>query len=252
MDGITSSFPLPSSRPKNDSRSNLQPTSYQIQPPPADRYAALADLDNLFHQVPTSSSTSGWTASDTYLFGNTVTLKNEGTGNYTGEIGSNPFGADSLGWNKPSVTQQQPPPTFAMANPFQTVVSTSGMVSQPTTFGTCVEEGYAGFGGNTNFAAFPVGNIAGSPNGIPVNQFGGTQNGFGIRQVAWGIPGGNVGPWGSSVVNHQNVAQPTFSETKLEQSGSTWIQQAVPVAANPFLERNGATVPRTNPGNPFL
>ncbi|XP_023229999.1 arf-GAP domain and FG repeat-containing protein 1-like isoform X2 [Centruroides sculpturatus] len=235
-------------RPKNESQLNSQPTSRPVQPPPADRYAALADLDNLFHQTPTSG-TSNWSASDNYLFGNTVTLKNEGTGNYAG---SNPFGTDSLGWNKQPVSQQQAVPTFATANPFQTAVSAPGIVVQPTVaFGASVEEGYAGFGTGVNFATFPTGNVAGSPNGIPTNQFG-TQNGFGVRQpvVAWGAPGANVGPWGTGLVNHQNVAQPTFPEAKLEQSASPWMQQTI--AANPFLERNGATVPRTKPGNPFL
>ncbi|XP_067138567.1 arf-GAP domain and FG repeat-containing protein 1 isoform X2 [Centruroides vittatus] len=43
----------PGGRPKNESQLNSQPTSRPVQPPPADRYAALADLDNLFHQTPT-------------------------------------------------------------------------------------------------------------------------------------------------------------------------------------------------------
>lgn len=229
--GFVASFP-PLSQPLATSSAVPQLVTGAGEPPnrvpPADRYAALADLDSLFHQETPSPQPQPQPLQQSQqqpAFGATSAF-----GVSPGSTPSNPFAATTAPVWGPAA---QPAPqvqnqAFATPNPFETMAPPPHMGG---VFGGLDNPGMPQnlggvFGGGANgFAMAP-------PN---MTQQKGTYPGWGVASPQGGItsPPGGVAAWGK-------VGGPLNND---------WSQMAAPSPANPFLS---GQMPRTNSSNPFL
>lgn len=210
----------------------------QTKVPPADRYAALADLDNLFHQEspqppapqppqqqPPPPQPSAFAQTPAFAVP-------QGTAAATP---SNPFAAATPVWNMaPAQAPGAAPSAFATPNPFEAMAPTGGV-----------------FGGLDGMGGLGAGNsmFAGSPNGFALAGTSPLVQQKGVGYVGWGgaampAPGGLMAaapqvaaPWPAAM---GKVAGPMATD---------WSQVGSPAAANPFLS---GPLPRTNSSNPFL
>ncbi|KAH9370102.1 hypothetical protein HPB48_011269 [Haemaphysalis longicornis] len=197
----------------------------QTKVPPADRYAALADLDNLFHQEspqppapqppqqqPPPPQPSAFAQTPAFAVP-------QGTAAATP---SNPFAAATPVWNMaPAQAPGAAPSAFATPNPFEAMAPTGGV-----------------FGGLDGMGGLGAGNsmFAGSPNGFALAGTSPLVQQKGVGYVGWGgaampAPGGLMAaapqvatPWPAAM---GKVAGPMATD---------WSQVGSPAAANPFLE----------------
>ncbi|CAN8021457.1 unnamed protein product [Ixodes persulcatus] len=209
----------------------------QTKVPSADRYAALADLDNLFHQeTPSQPQPQPQPQPQQQpLPQPTYGAATSAFGAPPASATSNPFAAPAPVWG---MGQPQPQPSqnsaFGTPNPFE------GMA--PSTMGGVFGGLDNGTGGSMVPAA-PMGGVFGTgapPNGYAmappaVAQQKGVYPGWGVASPPGGVvsPPGGINAWGKvgSAMSHD------------------WSQMAAPSPVNPFL---GGQMPRTNSSNPFL
>ncbi|XP_076349493.1 arf-GAP domain and FG repeat-containing protein 1-like isoform X7 [Tachypleus tridentatus] len=254
-----------------------QSPSQQMYPPSADRYAALADLDSLFHYTTQPTTTAAPIWSSTGIGISTVFDSPTVPNSAYGTAASNPFSTNTAPtWTQPATVSTQQQNYFLGANPFQVAPQPAGFGVQPPAqnisgfgqFGTqgsvaTSEIGFGAFGGGvTSSASFGsytpaslgVGNL---PNGMPTNQFGVQNGGFGLASSTAGWPVTNMVPAGGHSVgttwnfgNGQQAQVNVFPGNKL----GTWPQQQpFQPSANPFSVASGPSQPvKPNPGNPFL
>lgn len=205
----------------------------QTKVPPADRYAALADLDNLFHQEspqPPAPQPPQQPPPQPSAFAQTPAFAvPQGAAAATP---SNPFAAATPVWNMaPAQATTAAPSAFATPNPFEAVAPTGGV------FGGL--DGMSGMGGGGSM-------FAGSPNGFALAGTSPMVQQKGVGYMGWGgaampAPGGmmatpQAAPWPAM----GKVAGPMATD---------WSQVGSPAAANPFLS---GPLPRANSSNPFL
>lgn len=224
----------------------------------ADRYAALADLDSLFHQ-PTTVKAPSWTldtTSSASLFD--VPASSERTSSYS-TAPSNPFTSSDM-WNQP---QQNTQTSFQPVNPFQATTESTLVYSQPTS-----SQGYVPFFtpmvGNSpseenmrnQFNANFTSQAVTSPtNGYSSSQLMMQNGGFTSpipSTMSWGVPA-NVPQWSSSQLAQGGLFSNDNKTTTETAQHADWIQNPV----NPFmvLQSNNMgfpVAPRSSSSNPFL
>ncbi|XP_065304094.1 arf-GAP domain and FG repeat-containing protein 1 isoform X1 [Dermacentor albipictus] len=205
----------------------------QTKVPSADRYAALADLDNLFHQEsPQPQPPLQPPAPPAYPQASAFAVPQAAAA-----TPSNPFAAAAPVWNMAAPTQSASTASaFATPNPFEAVAPTGGV-----------------FGGLDGMAG------AGSA-GAGASVFGGSPNGFalagtppmvqqkGISYVGWGSSGLAAAPTGIVTPAVAPSAWPAMGKV-VGPLATDWSQVGSPAAANPFLS---GPMPRANSSNPFL
>ncbi|XP_035232262.1 arf-GAP domain and FG repeat-containing protein 1-like isoform X2 [Stegodyphus dumicola] len=224
----------------------------------ADRYAALADLDSLFHQ-PASTKAPSWTV-ETSSSGSFFDVPASNHGNSTFSIApSNPFTSTEL-WNQTQVTKTQ---TFQSANPFQSSSEsgipycqiTNSQVYAPFPIpmvGNSPSDDGVRNQFNANFSAFPTQVLTSPTNGYGTNQMLLQNGGFTSPTpgtTSWGIPS-SIPQWSSSHLGQGGLFS---SEKSVEPAQhSDWIQNPV----NPFMASSSnlgfPVAPRNNSSNPFL
>ncbi|XP_077515611.1 arf GTPase activating protein drongo isoform X1 [Amblyomma americanum] len=207
----------------------------QTKVPPADRYAALADLDNLFHQESPQPPPSLQQPQPLPAFA--AQAPAFAVPQAAAATPSNPFAAAAPVWNMAAPAQPNSTASaFVTPNPFEAVAPTAGGI-----FG-----GLDGMAGGMGVAA-------------SASMFGGSPNGFALAgtppllqqkggYLVWGsgglaaAPGGMVAP----------AAAPTPWPAVGKAAGpmaADWSQMGSAATANPFLS---GPMPRANSSNPFL
>uniref|UniRef100_A0A2R5LML2 Putative autotransporter n=1 Tax=Ornithodoros turicata TaxID=34597 RepID=A0A2R5LML2_9ACAR len=228
-----------------------EPTSgaTQIKVPPADRYAALADLDNLFHQEAAMTSPQTPPQPPPVSYGPAVPTVGPVFG---GVPPSNPFASatTTMPWGMSGVPSQPAAAPAVFSNPFEAMGAPPPPSAVPSNMGGPFGGGMDGatppppqggvFGAAPNlhvqqqaFVTPQMNNVTSPPNGVVPSVM--PKDGYG----GWGNQGS---PWGAS----QTLPPPGKAA---QQFGGWHLQQAVTSPANPFLN---AQMPRTNSSNPFL
>ncbi|XP_054718238.1 arf-GAP domain and FG repeat-containing protein 1-like [Uloborus diversus] len=212
---VSSSSPVISSSGLQSVSSHKKPA-----PPPPDRYAALADLDNQLHQQQTpdipNTIPSAIVTSAASVFWPTVTPAI--SAGVFAPVAPNPFGHTATTWSQPALT--------CAPNPFQ---------AQPASGNVIVLQNQ---------------NANGLPTAIGTNPS--LSNG-GVSAACW--PGSSSQIWGSSFTNGQSVQN---KSAVVGDGYNPWGQSFATSSANPFLGGSFASNPpgdasRTNSGkNPFL
>ncbi|KAG8194153.1 hypothetical protein JTE90_000991 [Oedothorax gibbosus] len=225
----------------------------------ADRYAALADLDSLFHQ-PTTAKAPSWTV-ETSSSGSLHEVSAPST---KSSAPSNPFAAATELWNQPQPAKS----TFQSANPFQT----EGLYNESST------------SNNPAFAPFQIPMVGNSPSDDSVrNQFNANfpafqemcanpafpvqqtltspTNGYGtsLHQNGGGLVSPTAGTWNMPT----NLPMWSSSQTGLgglfgndnkpsePAQHADWIQNPVNPFAVPSSSSGFSVAPKNN-CNPFL
>lgn len=205
----------------------------QTKVPPADRYAALADLDNLFHQEsPQPQPPLQPPQPPAYPQASAFAVPQAAAA-----TPSNPFAAAAPVWNMAAPAQSASAASaFATPNPFEAVAPTGGVFGGLDGMGGAgsVGAGASVFGGSPNGYA-----LAGTP---PVVQ----QKGIGY--VGWGNSGLAAAPGGIVTPAVAPSAWPAMGKAAGPMA-TDWSQVGSPAAANPFLS---GPMPRANSSNPFL
>ncbi|XP_037511454.1 arf-GAP domain and FG repeat-containing protein 1 isoform X1 [Rhipicephalus sanguineus] len=205
----------------------------QTKVPPADRYAALADLDNLFHQEsPQPQPPLQPPQPPAYPQASAFAVPQAAAA-----TPSNPFAAAAPVWNMAAPAQSASTASaFATPNPFEAVAPTGGVFGGLDGMGGAgsVGAGASVFGGSPNGYA-----LAGTP---PVVQ----QKGIGY--VGWGNSGLAAAPGGIVTPAVAPSAWPAMGKAAGPMA-TDWSQVGSPAAANPFLS---GPMPRANSSNPFL
>ncbi|XP_071033658.1 arf-GAP domain and FG repeat-containing protein 1 isoform X1 [Parasteatoda tepidariorum] len=225
-----------------------------------DRYAALKDLDSLFHQ-PASTKAPSWTVETTSsgsLF--EVPATGEKSGSLYSTAPSNPFSSSNLWSQQP----QQAPihNTYQSANPFQTGSESGLSYTQ-----TASSQAYAPFpipivGNspsddgvrnqfNTNFSAFPNQIVSSPTNGYGTNQLL-FQNG-GIVSPTTSSGMWNVPMWSSSHLGQSGGLFTSENKSSMDSAQhSDWIQNPVNPFTVPSSNLGYQVGPKSNCSNPFL
>uniref|UniRef100_T1IZ22 Arf-GAP domain-containing protein n=1 Tax=Strigamia maritima TaxID=126957 RepID=T1IZ22_STRMM len=244
----------PSATSGTTSTTNTLPQSSSssvVSAPAQDKYAALADLDNLFNSTSNANTNPPeWDGKTS-----TPTWNVNGIGNVPTGYGNTPANTPSSGFistgsspnpfspnNQQTWTPTQPPPSgFATGNPFAA--------------GFHTPQSNAGSFGQFNS---PPSSTGGFP---AVNgQFNNVQNGgFPPTQqpttnTVWPTAGPVTGGWMNFNVNQSQGQTPysssnSFAPTK-SLTGTQYVWQTP--AGNPFMVNSAAIPPRSNSSNPFL
>uniref|UniRef100_A0A224YHT4 Arf-GAP domain and FG repeats-containing protein 1 n=1 Tax=Rhipicephalus zambeziensis TaxID=60191 RepID=A0A224YHT4_9ACAR len=205
----------------------------QTKVPPADRYAALADLDNLFHQEsPQPQPPLQPPQPPAYPQASAFAVPQAAAA-----TPSNPFAAAAPVWNMAAPAQSASTASaFATPNPFEAVAPTGGV------FGGL--DGMAGAGSVGAGASV----FGGSPNGYALAGTPPLVQQKGIGYVGWGNSGLAAAPGGIVTPAVAPSAWPAMSKAAGPMAAD-WSQVGSPAAANPFLS---GPMPRANSSNPFL
>ncbi|XP_022236525.1 uncharacterized protein LOC106475592 isoform X1 [Limulus polyphemus] len=259
-----------------------QNSPQQMNPPAADKYAAVSDLDNLFHQISKPAATAGFTWSDTSVITSTAFQSSAAPGSVYVTAASNSFSTNTAAtWSQPSPLNTQEQGHFSSTNPFQDVLQPTGFdaLAPSSAFGIQVRAqnmsefeqfepqdnittSYA-FGvrarSSTSFGAFMSANLelGNQPNDIPTNYYGVQNVDFGLSSSASGLSETGTAPTGSQSTGtawtFENGQQTQMNVCCRNKLGIRPQQQPPQSSVYPFSEANEATYPlKLNPGNPFL
>ncbi|XP_054714825.1 arf-GAP domain and FG repeat-containing protein 1-like [Uloborus diversus] len=259
--------------PLSSQHNRMESTASVLSPPPtsktstiasqqasADRYAALADLDSLFHQ-PTTAKAPSWTVETTSsgsLFDVPETTSTFSTAT------SNPFTCNELWSQTPAAKALS---SYQAANPFQGSMDNSTTYTQPTAgqpfapfpipiVGSSPSEDSARSQFSTSFANFPA-TVSSPTNGFGVGQILLQNGGFTSPPPgsgnSWGVPS-SAQLWSSSQVTQGGLFSNDNKSMDVAQH-TDWIQNPI----NPFLASHTqpsnlsySSAPRSNSSNPFL
>ncbi|KAH6939997.1 hypothetical protein HPB50_023900 [Hyalomma asiaticum] len=193
----------------------------QTKVPPADRYAALADLDNLFHQEsPQPQPPLQPPQPPAYPQASAFAVPQAAAA-----TPSNPFAAAAPVWNMAAPAQSASTASaFATPNPFEAVAPTGGV------FGGL--DGMAGAGSVAAGASV----FGGSPNGFALAGTPPVVQQKGIGYVGWGNSGLAAAPGGIVTPAVAPSGWPAMSKVAGPMA-TDWSQVGSPAAANPFLVR---------------
>lgn len=236
--------------PGSGSALQQQQSSSATSAPAQDKYAALADLDNLFNTSNANTNVEwegGKNGSSQWQMNGMSPLAYASTGNTptnpcnTGFASgsSNPFSVNSQ-QNSWTPTQQQSPSSFCGGNPF----AMGGFGSQPTPSGAFSQFGSSPVTPPSSYITYPPTNGQMNPLTSPpgnVSSWGGANMGSGW--VNFGAP-----PQPSSVAFPSQTG--AYQGNKM--MGMPYNSWHQPNVGNPFVGGGAPVHPSSNSSNPFL